>query len=398
MISVQVIDNHQDFLLAQEAIFSGAGPLAIDAERASGFTYSQRAYLIQVHRRNAGTFLFDAPALGDMSSFFSPLADQEWVLHAASQDLPCLREVGIAPLNIFDTELSARLLGMNRVGLGPVVEELLGVHLKKEHSAADWSTRPLPESWLTYAALDVELLVDLRDALEALLIESGKRQWAQEEFDATLSKQEKPVMAEPWRKLSGLHTLTKPQQLAIARSLWNARDQLAQDRDISPGRLIPDSSITAVSKLSLTSMKQMANVKEFSGRASRSELPLWWDAYVLGSTDKDLPVMRIQSDSIPAPRVWAEKNPAAFQRLTRAKEMIHSTAEELQLPVENLLTPSTLREVSWAPPDEITHETVSAKLSQLGARSWQIEITSPLITGAFVEAHQKIQQNLPVDS
>jgi ribonuclease D len=145
-------------------------------------------------------------------------------------------------------------------------------------------------------------------------------------------------------------------------------------------------------------MKQMANVKEFSGRASRSELPLWWNAYILGSTDMDLPVMRMQSDSIPAPRVWAEKNPAAFQRLTRAKEMIHYTAEELQLPVENLLTPSILREVSWSPPDEITHQSVSTKLSQLGARSWQIEITSPLITGAFVEAHQKIQQNLPVDS
>jgi ribonuclease D len=398
VISVQVIDNQQDFQVAKEAIFSGTGPLAIDAERASGFTYSQRAYLIQIHRRNAGTFLFDAPALGDMSSLFSPLADQEWVLHAASQDLPCLREVGIDPLNIFDTELSARLLGMNRVGLGPVVEELLGVHLKKEHSAADWSTRPLPESWLTYAALDVELLVDLRDALEALLIESGKREWAQEEFNATLAKPEKPQLAEPWRKLSGLHTLAKPQQLAIARSLWSARDQLAQDRDISPGRLIPDSSITAVSKLSLTSIKQMANVKEFSGRASRSELPLWWEAYVVGSTDKDLPVMRIPSDSIPAPRVWAEKNPAAFQRLSLAKEMIHATAENLQLPVENLLTPSILREVSWSPPDEITHESVSAKLSQLGARSWQIEITSELIFGAFVDAHQKIQQNLPVDS
>ena len=398
MISVQVIDNQKDFQVAKEAIFSGAGPLAIDAERASGFTYSQRAYLIQIHRRNAGTFLFDAPALGDMSSLFSPLADQEWVLHAASQDLPCLREVGIAPLHIFDTELSARLLGMNRVGLGPVVEELLGVHLKKEHSAADWSTRPLPESWLTYAALDVELLVDLRDALETLLIESGKREWAQEEFNATLAKPDKPLMADPWRKLSGLHTLTKPLQLAIARSLWNARDKLAQDRDISPGRLIPDSSITAVSKLALTSMKQMANVKEFSGRASRSELALWWDAYVLGSTDKDLPVMRIPSDSIPAPRVWAEKNPAAFQRLSLAKEMIHATAENLQLPVENLLTPSILREVSWSPPDEITHESVSEKLSILGARSWQIKITSELIFTAFVDAHQKIQPNLPVDS
>lgn len=398
MISVQVIDTPHDFLSAQDKIFSGTGPLAIDAERASGFTYSQRAYLIQIHRRNAGTFLFDAPALGDMSALFSPLADQEWVLHAASQDLPCLREVGIDPQIIFDTELSARLLGMNRVGLGPVVEELLGVHLKKEHSAADWSTRPLPDSWLTYAALDVELLVDLRDALDTLLIESGKREWAQQEFDATLNKPDKPIMVEPWRKLSGLHTLSKPQQLAIARSLWIARDQIAQQKDISPGRLIPDSSITTISKLTLTSMKQLASVKEFTGRASRSELTLWWNAYLKGSTDEDLPIMRVPTDTIPAPRVWAEKNPAAFQRLTLAKEKIHATAEELQLPVENLLTPSILREVAWSPPDDISHEAVSTILSHLGARPWQVGITADLISSAFVDAHQKIQQNIPVDS
>lgn len=398
MISVQVIDTPQDFLSAQDKILSGTGPLAIDAERASGFTYSQRAYLIQIHRRNAGTFLFDPPALGDMSALFKPLSDQEWVLHAASQDLPCLREVGIDPHIIFDTELSARLLGMNRVGLGAVVEELLGVHLKKEHSAADWSTRPLPEDWLTYAALDVELLVDLRDALDALLIEAGKRQWAEQEFQATLSKPEKPLMKEPWRKLSGLHTLTKPQQLAIARSLWTARDQLAQQRDISPGRLIPDASITSISKLSLTSIKQLAQVKEFTGRASRSELSLWWDAYLKGSTDENLPVMRIPSDSIPAPRVWADKNPEAFHRLTCAKESIHSCAEELNLPVENLLTPSVLRELCWFPPETLTIESIADSLKRLGARDWQIKITSELLYLAFVDAHQKIQQNIPVDS
>jgi ribonuclease D len=96
--------------------------------------------------------------------------------------------------------------------------------------------------------------------------------------------------------------------------------------------------------------------------------------------------------------VWAEKNPAAFQRLTLAKEKIHATAEELQLPVENLLTPSILREVAWSPPDDISHEAVSTILRHLGARPWQVGITADLISSAFVDAHQKIQQNIPVDS
>ena len=49
------------------------------------------------------------------------------------------------------------------MGLGAVVEDTLGIALAKAHSASDWSTRPLPQSWLEYASLDVEHLVDVRD-------------------------------------------------------------------------------------------------------------------------------------------------------------------------------------------------------------------------------------------
>jgi len=167
------IDTRQGYLDAVAAIAAGNGPIAIDAERASGFRYSQRAYLIQIFRRGAGTFLFDPPAVGAFDELNAVIDDTEWVLHAASQDLACLREVGLQPKKIFDTELGARLAGLPRVGLGTVVESLLGIHLAKEHSAADWSTRPLPSSWLIYAALDVELLVDLRDAIAALLLTAG---------------------------------------------------------------------------------------------------------------------------------------------------------------------------------------------------------------------------------
>src|SRR5665811_474404 len=86
------------------------------------------------------------------------LSGVEWILHAASQDLPCLSELGMWPDKLFDTELAARLSGLPRVGLAAVIENLLGLGLAKEHSAVDWSTRPLPQSWLGYAALDVEVL------------------------------------------------------------------------------------------------------------------------------------------------------------------------------------------------------------------------------------------------
>ena len=69
-------------------------------------------------RRGAGTFLFDPPAIGSLGELNDAIRDEEWIFHAASQDLACLREVGLDPVRIFDTELGARLAGLPRVGLG----------------------------------------------------------------------------------------------------------------------------------------------------------------------------------------------------------------------------------------------------------------------------------------
>jgi ribonuclease D len=389
VVRVQVIATAADFATACSAIASGTGPLAIDAERASGFTYSQRAFLIQVYRREAGTFLFDPPAIGDMRALFDQNEDEEWVLHAASQDLACLREVGITPRRIFDTELSARLLGMERVGLGAVVEELLGIHLAKEHSAVDWSTRPLPDPWLTYAALDVELLVDLRDAMHALLGAAQKLEWAYEEFQATLDKPDKPAAAEPWRRISGLHTLRTPRQLCVARALWEARDDVARNRDSAPGRLIPDASIVAAARSPLTNKSELASMKEFHGRASRSLIDTWWNAIVVGLNDQNPPVMRVPSDQLPPPRAWADRRPEALERLQTARDALLEVAESVSMPVENLLTPSVLRELAWAPPAEITSTSIRTALADKGARNWQISLVAEHISQAFVEADQK---------
>jgi len=226
----RVIETPAEFDDAVRRLLEGDGPIAVDAERASGFRYSQRAYLIQMFRRGSGTFLFDPPQIPDFSALAAAISTDEWVLHAASQDLACLREVGLDPERIFDTELAARLLGMPRVGLASVVEELLDIKLAKEHSAADWSTRPLPQSWLKYAALDVQLLVDVRDRLAERLVETGKADLAAQEFDAVLHRAAKPPASEPWRRLSGIHAMRSPRNLAVARELWLARDGLAVER------------------------------------------------------------------------------------------------------------------------------------------------------------------------
>lgn len=391
--TVAVIDTRESYLAAIEALSLGDGPLAIDAERASGFRYSQRAYLIQIFRRGAGTFLFDPPAIGTFSELNDAIADEEWVLHAASQDLACLREVGLYPTSIFDTELGARLAGLPRVGLGTVVEQLLGIHLAKEHSAADWSTRPLPQSWLVYAALDVELLVDLRDAVKQLLEDSGKSEIARQEFLAELTRGAHPPKLQGWRRLSGVHSIRGPRNLSVAKELWEARDRYAQEIDTAPGRLVPDSSLVAAAKALPESKRALAALREFNGRASRSELDRWWEAIEVGKAAEDAPVLRMPGDVIPPPRSWSERNPAADRRLKLARTCVTTLAEQRNIPVENLLTPELLRRVAWAPPDPFVPEALRAALLEQGARQWQLDETVDAIFAAFVEASQPVEDS-----
>lgn len=388
-IVVDVISDRDAYLAAVAAIAAGSGPIAIDAERASGYRYSQRAYLIQIFRRGAGTFLFDPPAVGSFSELNDVIKDEEWILHAASQDLSCLREVGLDPTRLFDTELAARLAGLPRVGLGTVVEELLGIHLAKEHSAADWSTRPLPQSWLVYAALDVELLVDLREALGRILDASGKAHIADQEFASVLQRDFTVVRLEPWRRLSGVHSVRGGRNLAVARALWEARDEYAREIDTAPGRLMPDASLTAAAKAMPESKRDLAALKEFTGRASRTQLDRWWAAIEAGKASDDLPTLRGTGESIPPPRVWADKNPEADRRLKAARAALTVVSEEINIPLENILTPDSLRRIAWKPPADLTLESIAHELLETGARPWQIDATAQVIAQAFVEALQE---------
>lgn len=378
---------------AARRLADGEGPVAVDVERASGFRYSQRAYLVQVYRRGAGVFLFDPPPIGDFSALQAAIGAEEWVLHAASQDLPSLREIGLEPASIFDTELAARLLGHERVGLGAVVEDTLGITLAKAHSASDWSTRPLPQSWLEYAALDVEHLVDVRDRLVEELVEQGKTEFAAEEFRAVLEREPKPPREEPWRRLSGLHTVRGRKSLAVARELWIAREEYAREEDVAPGRLVPDRALVAAVLADPASKSALAAVKDFTGRASRSQLDRWWAAIEAGRAVTQLPLERGSGgDTLPPPRAWADRNPEADARLKAARPVVEQRAEELRMPTENLLTPELLRRVAWSPPEPLTAASVGEALAALGARRWQIAQTAQVIVDAFVESVQSVSE------
>ncbi|WP_432503349.1 HRDC domain-containing protein [Kineococcus arenarius] len=370
------------------AMAAGTGPVAVDAERASGYRYGQRAFLVQLRRAGAGTALIDPTALPDLSALGEALSGAEWVLHAATQDLPCLAELGMRPATLFDTELGSRLAGLPRVGLGAVVEELLGLRLAKEHSAVDWSTRPLPEPWLTYAALDVEVLVQVRDALAERLAEQGKLEWAREEFAAIAAAPSPVPPAEPWRRVSGLHAVRSRRQLAVVRELWLARDAEARRRDTSPGRLLPDSAIVAAARALPRSAQALAATGGFTGRASRTRLELWAAAVARGLAlpDAELPQHAVRGDGPPPPRTWAAKHPEAAARLAAARAAVMAIADRHAVPVENLLQPDALRRLAWQPPRPLDEAGVARALSDRGARRWQVELVTAAVTSALVEA------------
>ncbi len=383
---IAVIDNTSDWSAALDALSAGSGPLALDVERASGFRYSQRPYLVQIYRRGTTNYLVDPIDVPDLSEFTTRFADVEWILHAARQDIANLREVGMEPASLFDTELAARIAGLSRVGLQGSVEDLLGLSLKKEHSAADWSTRPLPADWLNYAALDVEVLPDLRDALHQMLEDAGKHTFAQEEFHAIIQERPAPPKAEPWRKLSGLHQVRGAQSLAVARELWQARELLAQEKDVAPGRLIPDRSIVHAASKNPRSLKAMLSLENFHGRASRSEAERWWAAIEKGQTTKDLPALRGQSDTLPPPRAWADRAPEAYRRFVISRDLINRAAAAMDIPAENVLTPEHLRRLCWQPLDPGSATAIDQQLLDLGSRRWQRDVAVPLIVEAFSQA------------
>ncbi|RLV55316.1 ribonuclease D [Aeromicrobium phragmitis] len=382
-----VIDDEDELARACAEISLAYGPIGLDAERASGYRYSQRAYLVQVRREGAGTFLIDPTAFDDLTDLGEAFGEAEWILHAATQDLPCLAEVGLRPTALFDTELAGRLLNLPRVGLAGLVEHYLHMSLAKEFSAADWSTRPLPEPWLEYAALDVEVLVELRNLVEADLERTGKLPWALEEFEALLTFTGPAERSEPWRRTSGIHKARGRRALAVVRSLWQTRDRIAQQRDVTPGRILPDSAILELAMSPPQDLSQLRASRPMRGRGPRRFLDEWHAAIeeALSLDEADLPSAGQRHDGPPPPRAWAEKNPAAAGRLQRAKAVVVELAEQYDLPSENLVSPGFIRQLAWEPPSVIDSDTVGEALTELGARRWQIGLVAGPVSQALRE-------------
>jgi ribonuclease D len=378
---------------AAEFLDRGHGPFAVDAERASGFRYSNRAYLIQIRRAGAGTVLIDpvshgAQPLAALRPVAEVLGTDEWILHSADQDLPCLAELGMRPPALYDTELAGRLAGFERVNLAAMTERLLGVGLVKGHGAADWSKRPLPAEWLNYAALDVELLIELRAAIADILAEKGETDWAAQEFDYLRTAGSREVgpaaRRDRWRRTSGIHRVRERRGLAAVRELWTTRDRIAQRRDIAPRRILPDSAIIDAAIADPKTIDDLVALPVFGGRNQRRNAATWLAALQAARENREPPEEAEPPNGPPPPARWSRRKPEAAARLEAARAALAEVSQRVGVPAENLISPDLVRRLCWdweAAADPV--ETVEQFLRAGQARPWQRELVAPALATAL---------------
>lgn len=376
---------------AADLLSGGHGPFAVDAERASGFRYSNRAYLIQIRRAGAGTVLIDPVGAGeDPAMLLRPVAevldDDEWILHAADQDLACLAEVGMWPKALYDTELAGRLAGFERVNLAAMVQRLLGLGLAKGHGAADWSKRPLPAEWLNYAALDVEVLIELRAAIAEELDGQGKTDWAAQEFNhLRVTDFTTTTRRDRWRRTSGIHKVRDRRGLAAVRELWTVRDRIAARRDIAPGRILPDSAIIAAAVANPATVEELLALPVFGGPKQRRSAATWLAALAAARENPEPADAAESSSGPPQPSRWARRKPEAAARLEAARAALSTVSEQVNVPTENLLTPELVRRLcwDWNPATPQAAQVIEEFLTDAGARPWQRALTVPVLAAAL---------------
>lgn len=394
-VSYRLVETPEGFSQAAEQLAAGRGAFAVDTERASAFRYDDRAFLVQVYRRDAGTFLFVPEGhRSALSDALSPVLNgAEWILHAANEDLKSLAHLGLAPGTLFDTELGSRLAGFDRPNLAAMVQYFVGVELEKGHGHEDWSTTPLPDTWQEYAALDVVHLNDLAEALAEYLDAQGKLAIAGQEFAHLVDGAEAAAKApqKTWRDVKGVSTLYKPAALQVARTLWNVRDDIGRSEDVAPGKVLSNEALVAIAKGQPSSAAQLREIAR-TRRMSRQDARDWFShveaalAHDASSWPTPVPT---PASALPNKSVWEREYPRSFRALQVARESLANTAAELDMLPEVLLQPRALRKTMWVAPDDGARWSVNAaaeRLTEAGARPWQVEVAAPLIARAQEQA------------
>lgn len=387
-----LLSTPAQFEASADLLAGGSGPFAIDTERASGFRYDDRAFLIQIRRRGAGTLLLDPESFRpELSRALGPVINgQEWIIHAAATDLPSLAWLDLRPGTLFDTELAGRLAGFEHVNLAAMVNQIFDLNLLKGHGAEDWSHRPLPDNWLNYAALDVEMLLELADVMAEILDSQGKLRWAEQEFDH-IRTQFADITDPPsltWTDMKGVGTLKHPEQLVVAREMWMERDSFASARDLAAGRVLSNKVIVETARVLPRSPRDLARVKGFPGR-NATAVKKWMRVInrALASPKHSWPHPLPRQQGVPDRRYWSSFHPGEYEVLQGVRADIDDLGAELNIPGENLIQPASLRAIVWMATNTgevYDHESLMGALRGYEVRPWQVEQITPILINGLL--------------
>lgn len=384
-LSYTFVDHPSQFAEAADRLAEGLGPFCIDTERAGAYRYDDRAFLVQIYRKDAGTFLIAPEHYRDeFEQCFAPVCnDQEWVIHAAREDLPCLAQLGLRPSTIFDTELAARFAGYPATKLGVLVKEFCQVSLPKQHGDADWSQTPLTDSMLEYAAQDVIYLPHLEQALVHLLDMQGKLEYANQEFAHLVATRSNPgVKKHSWLDIPQVSDKLSDLELTLTKWLWDARDCFAYDQDIAPGLVLPNKMLVPLAQSRPTTVDELL---AFDGAThALTTYPYFWLETIHDALLSPFETALREQLRLPTRKSiweWTRHNKVALRTRQNINNRVTEIAETLKIRKELILTNKVLERTIWTAFHERLDwpmEYTRPLLKQMGLREWQIDFLAPI--------------------
>lgn len=327
--------------------------IAIDTEADSFFHYHDKICLLQIGFRG-GIYLVDPLSLpeGGLEPFREILSDPgiRKVLHAADYDLYVMQRYGNFEIrNLFDTMISAQLLGYPAVGLAALVEHHFGVKMSKDQQRTDWSRRPLKEAQVSYAASDVEYLIELSQKLEKELRAKKRLSWAEAEFRSLESRvwPEREFDKTGYLKIKGAKQLAPP-NMGVLRELFLMRDKRARDLDRPAFKVLGNGTMLDMAKNPPRSKRALDGRKGITDLVRRRLGGEILEAVTRGMENPDTGE-REKRRSGPGRRRLDRK---AELSLTRLKNWRAKRSTELGLDPGVFCPNATLEEIAWANPKD----------------------------------------------
>ena len=356
---------------------AGETRLAVDLEAAGFHRYSDRVCLVQVSSPEA-TYLVDPLAVDPALALRGPLEapDVRIIFHGGDYDLRLLdRDLDLHPVNLFDTQTAAALLGEPSLGLASLLETYFSVNLSKKYQRADWAKRPLSEEMLAYAASDTQYLHALADLLCERLDAMGRLAWAQEESSLMESlRWSEEGQADPVTKVKRARYLGL-REVALLREAWLWRDEIARRRDRAPFRVVSDNVLVEVVQVRPRSVSGLAEMSGFSPQlADRSGRSLLDCLERIDRVDTEELVGYPRGNRTGPGR----PPPEIVEMADRLKAARNRRSEELGIARGTLVSNTLLLEIARAGP-----ENGEALLAVQGVRRWQVEAVGDALLEAL---------------